>query len=414
MSENKIAISKIHDDDVKAAVFQALDLINAKRLFTREGLKVLLKPNLLLAKEPEKAATTHPAVFRAVIQWIKQFNPEKIIAAESSGTQKRGVTEGAFRTCGLKDVCEEEGIEWSSFGKTPRKIYKVKNPLVLEEFSASTLLDEVDIIVNLPKIKTHGQCILTCSIKNMFGTLILGNKPKTHARFPKVEDFNAALADIYSVSAPQLTVIDGYLGMEGNGPSAGEVVKLDIILAGYDPVALDTTVCKIIDFDINEIQAIQMGEKRGLGTSDLKQVELLGEEIGHVKHKFKMPKSHLVSFPLPRFIAEYAGKTIFKSTIKFDASKCKLCGTCWKNCPVNAIEPPKELKQGKFVPKWDKDTCITCYCCAELCPYEAVDFQINIVKNVLTSWIGVVGIIVLLGIIWLLWFLISLFINWLI
>ncbi|MHA1283714.1 MAG: DUF362 domain-containing protein [Promethearchaeota archaeon] len=406
MTSNQIAIQKIVNDDVESSVFQALELINAANLFKKPNLKILIKPNILLGKEPERAATTHPEVLKAVIKWLKQFNPKRIIVAESSGTFKRGATLEAFEKSGIKDVCEKFDVEWVPFEKTERKTYKVPNPLVLNEITASTLLDEVDIIINLPKIKTHGQCLLTCCIKNMFGTLILGNKARIHAQFPKKEIFNAALADIYSVSNPQLTIVDGYLCQEGNGPSAGDVIKLDIIIAGYDPVALDTTICRIIDFNPDDVYYIKKLQEKGFGSAEF---EILGEPIENIKRTFKKPKSHPVSVPLPRFLAKYVGNVIFRSSIKFDKSKCQLCGTCWKNCPVQAIMPPKKRQKGIDIPKWDKNKCITCYCCAELCPYEAVDFKINILKNILTSYLSILGIGIILIFIYLIWLITSIF-----
>ncbi|MFO8017809.1 MAG: DUF362 domain-containing protein [Promethearchaeia archaeon] len=408
MSNKKISLTKIRNENVKEAVFEALELIHAEKLFHNNPRKVLLKPNLLMPKAPKEGTTTHPSVLSAVIQWVKQFNPEEIIVADSSGTQKRGKTEESFEKSGLKKVCEREDVKWTPFEATPRKLYKVENPLVLNQISSSTLLEEADIIINLPKIKTHGQCTVTCCIKNMFGTLILGNKAATHAKFPKLEDFCAALTDIYSVSRPQLTVIDGYYGMEGNGPSSGDIVKMDTIIAGFDPVALDTLVCKLIGFDPKEIKYLKKGEIRNLGTTELRSFEILGESIKSMEKKFTSPPGRPISFPLPRFLADYASEVIFKSTVKFDLEKCRLCGTCWENCPVDAISKPEINDPSKYVPSWDKDKCITCYCCAELCPYEAVDFKVNIVKNVLTSWLGVGAIVILIGFIWVIWFLISL------
>ncbi len=409
MKKNQIAISRINNDDVKKSVYAALELISAKELFDKPNLKILLKPNILSAKEPERAVTTHPEIIRTVIQWLKQFNPSKIIVAESSGTYKRGATDEAFKESGIQKVCESEKIEWTSFERTQRKTYSIKNPLVLEEIVASDLLEDVDIIINLPKIKTHGQCILTCCIKNMFGTLILGNKARIHAKFPTKDRFGAALADIYSVSKPQLTIIDGYLCQEGQGPSAGDIVKLDLIIAGYDPVALETAVCKIIDFNPREISYIIKAEEKGLGSTDLSKCEILGESINNVKRKFKKPKTHIISLPLPRKIAEYVGNVIFKSTIKFNKSKCILCGTCWKNCPAGAITPPKVLDKDKYAPIWNKNKCISCYCCAELCPEEAVDFKINFIKNAFTSWVGVAFLGILILFIFLIFWILSLF-----
>jgi uncharacterized protein (DUF362 family)/Pyruvate/2-oxoacid:ferredoxin oxidoreductase delta subunit len=399
-----VAIQKIESDDIKKAVFKGLELINAKELM-KNGQVILLKPNLLGAWPPERAATTHPEVVRAVIRWIKQYNPKKIYLSDSSGTAKMGVTENAMKISGLKAVCEEEGVEGIPFEKTERKIYQVPNPLELEEITSSKLLEEVDLIINLPKIKTHGQCLLTCCIKNMFGTLLLGNKAKTHARSARIERFSAALADIYSVSKPNLTIVDGYLCQEGQGPSAGDVVKMDVILAGYDPVALDTVVCEITGINPKDVIHLKMSEKKGLGTMDLENIKIIGNSTKEVYRKFKKPKIRPVSAPLPRWLAKYIANVVFRASVKFNPDKCRLCGTCWENCPGNAIIPPEQMKKGN-TPTWIKKNCIMCYCCVELCPYEAVNFKINYVKNVLMSWAGaaLISVIAILIVIFILIF----------
>lgn len=399
VNNTKIAIQKIKQDNIKNTVFKALELINAQKLMNKEGMVVVLKPNLLMGKPPEKAVNTNPEVVRSVIQWVKQFNPSKIYVCDSAGGQKPGTTETAMIESGIKEICEDEGVDCMPFEKTERMKFNVVEPLDLKEFTSSHLLKTADLIINIPKIKTHWQCILTCCIKNMFGTLLLGNKAKTHAQFPTLERFSSALADIYSVSNPQLTVIDGYLCQEGKGPSQGDVVKLDLILAGYDGVALDTTVCKLIGFDPKEILYLTKAEVKGLGTTNLENVEYLGELIENVKRDFKRPTKHPISMPLPRWLADYVGRTIFKASVKFNPEKCKLCSTCWSNCPGDAIIPPKELRKGN-VPKWERKKCITCYCCVELCPYEAVDFKIKYIKNALTSWLCITFLGLLAIIIW--------------
>jgi ferredoxin len=275
--------------------------------------------------------------------------------------------------------------------KTEREIYKVEDALELKEISSSRLIKEVDLIINVPKIKTHWQCTLTCCIKNMFGTVLLANKAKIHAQAAILERFSSALVDIYSVSKPQLTIIDGYYCMEGKGPSSGDVVKLDIIIAGHDGVALDATVCKIIGFEPSEVLYLEKANNKKLGTTDLERVEFLGEPLESVYHKFKRPKLRPISMPLPKWLADYIGKTVFRAKVNFNNEKCKLCSTCWTNCPVNAITPPDEIKKGN-VPIWDKHKCITCFCCVELCPYEAVNFKINYIKNVMFSWMGLIVI----------------------
>jgi len=405
MEKTKIAIQKVKNDNIEAAVFSSLEMIDAKRLMNKENMTIVLKPNILMGKPPERAVTTHPEVVRAVIKWLKQFNPLKIYVCESSGGEKLGATEYAMKECGIKDVCEQEGAECIPFESTEREIYKVPNPLELKEFPSSTLLKDADFIINLPKIKTHWQCILTCCIKNMFGTILRINKAKTHAQFPRLERFTAALADIYSVSNPQLTIIDGYLCQEGQGPSSGDVVKLNLILAGYDGVALDTVVCKIIGFDPSDILYLEKAVQKNLGTMDMDRIEIIGEKIESVYRKFKSPKLRPISMPLPKWLANYVGKTIFKATVKFNREKCKLCSTCWTNCPANAINPPDEIKKGN-TPIWIKKRCITCYCCAELCPHEAVEFKVNYVKNALFSWACLIILVALTSfILFLIWIL---------
>ncbi len=398
----KISIQKISNDDVKSAVFAALDLINAKKLMIKDGMTILLKPNLLSAKKPELAATTHPKVVRAVIHWVKQFNPAKIYVCDSSGGGfKPKTTENAMKESGLLAVCKEEGdiVECVPFEATEREIYKVENPLELEEFPSSKLLKDADLIVNLPKIKTHGQCTLTCCIKNMFGTILRTNKAKTHAQFPSLDRFTSALADIYSVSNPQLTIIDGYLAMEGNGPGSGDPVKMDLILAGYDGVALDTTVCKITEIPAKDVKYLAYAEKKGLGTTDLSTITYLGEKPENVTRRFKLPGNiNPISAKMPKKLADYISKTVFKAHISFDKDRCILCGTCWENCPVNAITPPEIRKKGN-IPVWDKNKCITCFCCAELCPEAAVDAKVNVARNAIFSWFGaaVIGFLAILG-----------------
>jgi len=387
--KKKLTIQKIVEDDVEKAVFDALNAINAKSLMQKQGMKILLKVNLLGAKPPERAVTTHPSVVRAVIRWLKQFNPSKIYVGDSSGGSALNSTALALKASGIQAVCDEEDVIAIPLEKTERRIYPVPNPLILNEIVSTNLLEEVDLIINLPKIKTHSQCTLTCCIKNMFGTIILTKKAEKHARFPAIDQFCSALVDIYSVSKPQLTVVDGFLAMEGNGPGAGDVVNdLKIILAGYDGIALDTLVCKIIGLDPVKVLYIDKGVKKGIGSSNLEEFEIVGQSIESVFRPFKIPRLMPVSLRLPRVVAEYISDKIFKSTIKFDMEKCKLCGTCWKNCPVDALTPPENLKIGEYIPIWDKEKCISCYCCAELCPYEAVEFKIHYFRNFLFSWLG--------------------------
>ncbi|MCF2140035.1 MAG: DUF362 domain-containing protein [Candidatus Lokiarchaeota archaeon] len=397
-----ISLQRIREENVESAVFKALEDIHASRLFPKKGMKILIKPNILSGKPPERAVTTHPLVLQAVIRWVKQFSPERIIVCDSSGGRNPGLTEKAMRGSGIKAICEKEEVECFPFEKSPRKTYHVPSPLVLSEFISSSLIDEADLIINLPKIKTHELCTLTCCIKNIFGTVLLGNKAKMHTLFPRVDEFTAALVDIYSVVKPQLTVIDGYYAMEGFGPAAGDVVKWNLILAGYDGLALDRLVCKLTGLDHNQVLYLEHGAKKGIGSLNLEKFIIKGEALEHVYRKFKPPKKLPLGLLklVPRKIHNYAAKILYRSRWQVSPEKCRLCGTCWQNCPVEALTPPNGIEIGKDIPIWDGNACITCYCCTELCPYEAIQFKVPIVRNFLFSKFGafLVGFLCGLGI----------------
>jgi len=397
---NAVAIEKVVAGDVRAAVFAALEAVQADRLMVRKGMIVLLKPNVLMAKPPDQAATTHPAVVRAVIHWVKQFEPSKIFVADSSNGISPGNTRRALKASGIQAVCDEERVVATGFEETPRRVYKVPGPLILKEVLSSSLLGEADLVINLPKIKTHGQCTLTCAIKNMFGTVIIGNKSKIHARFPTQGQFSSALADIYSAFRPQLTVVDGTLCQEGKGPASGDVVKLDLILAGRDPVALDTTVCAIIGLDPEKVAHLRMAREKGLGTMDLSRVRFPARQVGEVRRPFKIPRTAMVPFRVPQSVTDYLSGEIFRATVSFRKDKCVRCGTCWQNCPTQAITPPLQSQEG-HTPAWIKSKCIACYCCAETCPHDAVNFRINIPGNLFTTWIGPSAVLLLGLLAWL-------------
>jgi uncharacterized protein (DUF362 family) len=386
-NSNILSIRKIAEDDVYTAVVKVLKDLQASQLM-KENMKILVKPNLLGPHHPDRAVTTHPKVIRAIIKWLKQYKPEKIYVGDSSGGKSSKKTLQAFEKSGILQVCEEEEAVAIPLEKTERRIYKISNPLVLDQIVSTHLIADVDLIINVPKIKTHELTALTCAIKNMFGTVLLVNKAKIHAKFTTMDTFNAALVDVYSVSKPQLTIVDGYLCQEGKGPAAGDVVKLDLIVGGYDGVAVDTLVSRIIDLNPKKVLYLHKAENQGLGSMNLANFTLKGNPVHEVKRSFKVKKHFWVDIPLPEKWAKYIANILFHSRIKIDPKKCKLCGNCWQNCPVNALTPPEIKKIGEYAPKWDKNQCITCFCCTELCPYEAISFKVNYIRNFIISPLG--------------------------
>ena len=165
MNPKKIlSVQKIHNNNVEKAVFDALNSINAESIMTKKDMKILLKPNVLMPKHPNRAVTTHPSVIQAVIHWVKQFSPSKIYVGDSSGVEKKDDEEStvkALNISGIKEVCAKEGVECIAFDKTKKETYAISNPLILNEIVSTNILNEVDLIINIPKIKTHVGTTLT-------------------------------------------------------------------------------------------------------------------------------------------------------------------------------------------------------------------------------------------------------------
>ena len=120
-----------------------------------------------------------------------------------------------------------------------------------------------------------------------------------------VATFVTALADIYSVSNPQLTIVDGFLCQEGRGPAGGDIVKLDLILGGYDGVAVDTLVCNVINMDPQNVTYLTKLEQKGFGSTDLSKFQIKGEKIEDIKHPFKIMRRFWVDLPFPKKFSEY-------------------------------------------------------------------------------------------------------------
>ena len=172
--KTSIAIERIQNDNVKEAVFAALNAIHTEKLFIKQEMNILLKPNVLMGNPQNGRLLPIPRV-TSVIQWVKQFDPAKIFVADSSGGLALGASEKNLKICSVA-VCEEEGDLALHLRNLNPFVYPVINPLIIKEFSGSVLLRDADIIINLPKIKTHEQFFLTCCVKNMFGTIMLDEK----------------------------------------------------------------------------------------------------------------------------------------------------------------------------------------------------------------------------------------------
>lgn len=338
--------------EVDKVVMEAIDKINFK---IKAKSKVLLKPNVLMAAKPEKAITTHPAVLEAVCKILKQKKC-KIVIGESFGVLTKSAEE-TFRIAGYDKIAKKYNAELLSFSSDIQR--EVKNPKAV--FAKKMLLPEklfnVDLIINLPKFKTHTLMVFTGGVKNLFGCIAGGKKQVYHAETKTRQKFANLLLDIWMNVKPKLTIMDGVIGMEGNGPSNGSPVKLGFIMAADNSIALDLVAEDMIGFK-GKILTNKFALKRKLIDKD--KIEVKGKLK---KIKFKRPSTISVPNWLSSFVLEKA--TAHPVIIK---DKCKKCWTCVKICPVKAMKK-------EDYPECDKSLCINCYCCHEMCPYDAIELE---------------------------------------
>jgi uncharacterized protein (DUF362 family) len=257
-------------------VFKALDLIDYESALVGYR-KVLIKVNFITTMTWDTGATTDPIVVEAIIQRLKKL-PVEIYVVESDATMTNA--DKAFEVTGMAEMCKQNGVECLNLRHAPDKI-KVSVPKgeCLKEITVPRIVME-SAIISAAKMKTHMATKVTLGMKNMFGLLPDKFKAKYHAK-----GINKVIVDINTAIKPHLTVIDGFVAMEGRGPTDGSPVKMDLIIAGKDHVATDATGARVMGIDPHEISHIRTAHQKGLGNID--DIEIVGSQIDEVKRVFK-------------------------------------------------------------------------------------------------------------------------------
>jgi uncharacterized protein (DUF362 family)/Pyruvate/2-oxoacid:ferredoxin oxidoreductase delta subunit len=361
---------------VLEATRKAVEALGGISHFIRPQSRVLVKPNILMAIEPEKGITTHPLVVRAVIKILKEINCRIIVGDGPSvwGNQIENIGQ-VYSATGVKKVCEEEGVPLIEFSK--RRWIK--------KFPLAAVLDECDYLVNVPKFKTHGLTFLTGAVKNLFGLVPGTYKTELHKKFFDKEDFSAMLVDILQETKPALTIVDGIVAMEGDGPgTSGKLRDLNLLLAGADAVALDSVMALIMGLKPLDVPTTREAAKRGLGKADIDSIEILGIKLEEVRGRpFLLPAASVIK-KIPQPVVKLAAKLIRYYPV-VDRNRCTACEACVKACPEKIIRMKKRGQtpfKGRIVIEYSK--CIACFCCQECCPSSAIKIK----KSILAKLIG--------------------------
>jgi uncharacterized protein (DUF362 family)/Pyruvate/2-oxoacid:ferredoxin oxidoreductase delta subunit len=345
------------------ALIDTVNLLGGMKKFVNPGDLVLIKPNLLSPNSPEKAVTTHPIFVKAVIQMVKKAGGKPVVG-DSPGVSSLGKV---AKKTGIKKVCDEMEVKLVEF--SPSLTVKGGDDAIFQQIEIAKIALEADKVINLPKLKTHGQMLLTLGVKNLFGCIEGRRKAFWHlsAGIDR-KSFATMLVEIYRKVNPILTILDGIVGMEGDGPGNGIPRDVGLIIGSNDAVALDVVTCEILGVKKEKLLTNVVAQQMGVGESDIEKINILGEKIEDLKmDNFKLPPiSGLEMFP--KFIYSFL-KNACTTRPKINKKTCNLCQSCKDKCP------PGIIAWNKDGPSIDNLNCIQCFCCQEICPNGAVEIK---------------------------------------
>lgn len=344
----------------------------------KENMNIFIKTNALAPHPKERAITTHPSVVEAVIRYFKKYNVN-IIVGDNPATKDMKVV---YKVNGTLDVIEKEKVRLAN-NKELTKI-SAKEYTRYKDFNVTREMMEADILVNLPKLKTHGLAYFTGAQKNFFGTIYGLEKAQWHVKSSTPLEFGEAMSDLYSAIKETMkdklivNLMDGIEGLEKEGPSTGGNKKnANVLLSSIDAIALDRVAMEIVKLDYKKSFISVISSDRGLGEFNIENIEIKGDPLSLFEDiKFEPAHIEEIGIRSIRLVNKFNLKSFILEKPKFDKEKCIKCGECKKICPPQAI-----TQKDKCIPKVNKRKCIRCWCCQEVCP-------VNAIKKSKRPWIG--------------------------
>lgn len=351
---------------VERAVQAVLEPLGGMGAFVASGVRVALKPNWLMPSAPERAICTHPEILRAVARLARVCGAAAVEATDSPGV---GTATRCARRLGLtaddpvavRDA--DEGIDVAPPGASFHRLRLIRR------------LREADVVVNLPKAKTHGQMVVTAAVKNSFGAVVGMEKAQWHFRAGKNPmDFARLLLHVHALVAPRLSILDAVVGMEGNGPSGGDPRPLGFIMASTDAHAMDAVLARIWGIDPGRVFTLAAARDLGL----LPAVERI-DVVGPAPEALRPRPAWRLARPVP--LRGFGGPAWLNAAVerlmrvepRVVEAKCTGCGECGDVCAAGAIAPGPEGKGNERRVVIDCERCIACFCCQEMCPQGAIE-----------------------------------------
>ncbi len=346
-------------EQVRAALEQVLAPLGGMEAFVHPGRKVLIKPNLLAGKSPEKAVTTHPEIVRQVIL-LAQGAGGIVSVGDSPGI---GSPESVARKCGILQVVEETGARFAPFVESVP--VSVREGTFHQLEVAREVLD-AEVIINLPKLKTHQMMGFTGAVKNLFGAVVGMRKVRLHLQAGADPAFFALmLLELSERFPPALSIMDAVVGMEGNGPGSGDPIQIGALLASPHPLALDTVATALVGLSERQVWTQRVARETGRPGSCLEEIAVIGPALASLRPKRFLPAPSMdVGFGLPTPLKRVLRETLTARPEIME--ECVRCGDCVRHCP------PQAMTLDRTGVRIDYRKCIRCFCCQELCPHGAI------------------------------------------
>lgn len=344
-------------DTVRASIDRAFDQFPQ----ALNGKKILIKPNVLRGSEAAEGIVTHPAVLAAVVDKVEALGPASIVVGDNPGLHSYGANEAAFEQTGL--MAAARGY-YRNIG-----LDAVPVPFhvdFMQTVNVSRAILEADIVISLPKFKTHGLTVMTGAIKNSYGILPGAQKARLHKIAGNPDRFHDLVVEVFKLRVPDLFIVDAVVGMEGNGPASPDLREIGLILAADNAVALDAVMAALMGLDPGRLRFLRKAAEAGLGTWNLDGIHIDGNLVP--LENFKLPPLGGEAIQDNATVQEMLeSKT--RLTPRANPDGCTACGTCVEQCPAQALSMPDDL------PEVDMDLCVTCFCCQEICPEKAMVLQ---------------------------------------
>lgn len=348
---------------IRSAIENMLRPFGGLESFVAPGQSVLLKPNMLTDREPDRAVTTHPEVVRALIHMIRECGAEPSVGDSPANVTK---IERVWERTGYRALCEEESVPLVNFEKGGSQRFSVDGV----SFSIARPVVEADIVISVPKVKTHALTIFTGAVKNMYGTIPGFQKTCLHRDYPTPSEHGRLVAALYSKVMPDLAIADGIVGMEGEGPSGGRPVNIGILAASPSCVALDVVLCEILKIKLRAVPYLSLLAKMRPKEGNRRRIDVSGLTIEEAAPASFDAPGTLLGRLIPGWLLRILKPYLWIKPTFLD--NCVACGRCVDACPVKALHIGDRNK-----PELDHAKCIECCCCHEVCPEDAVQMGLS-------------------------------------